>query len=103
MIEVREKSKQLGVVLEASQLAERDVPDYIEVDHNKMTATFVARPGPRRRAVPGADGTEPGRRVLLALTRAFIDLFGAAFGRPFHFCSGWRRPAPARTPDGVSP
>ena len=31
-------------VLEAVQLAERDVPDYIEVDHNKMTATFVRTP-----------------------------------------------------------
>ncbi|MCO5128539.1 MAG: 30S ribosomal protein S4, partial [Rhodobacteraceae bacterium] len=25
-------------------LAERDVPDYIEADHNKMTATFVRTP-----------------------------------------------------------
>ena len=45
MIEVREKSKQLVIVLEAVQLAERDVPDYIEVDHNKMVATFVRVPG----------------------------------------------------------
>ena len=28
------------IVLESVQLAERDVPDYIEADHNKMTATF---------------------------------------------------------------
>jgi small subunit ribosomal protein S4 len=26
-------------------LAERDVPDYIEVDHHKMTAKFVRQPG----------------------------------------------------------
>jgi small subunit ribosomal protein S4 len=39
VIEVKEKSKQLAIVLEAVQLAERDVPDYIEVDHKKMTAT----------------------------------------------------------------
>ncbi|GHC60605.1 30S ribosomal protein S4 [Limoniibacter endophyticus] len=45
VIEVREKSKQLAIVLEATQLAERDVPDYIEVDHNKMVATFVRAPG----------------------------------------------------------
>ena len=32
VIEVREKSKQLVSVLEAVQLAERDVPDYIEAD-----------------------------------------------------------------------
>ncbi|OIQ33516.1 MAG: 30S ribosomal protein S4 [Alphaproteobacteria bacterium MedPE-SWcel] len=44
LIEVRDKSKQLAVVLEAVQLAERDVPDYIETDHNKMTATFVRAP-----------------------------------------------------------
>ena len=44
-IEVRERSKQLTVVLEAVQLAERDVPDYVEVDHNKMVATFARVPG----------------------------------------------------------
>jgi len=43
-IEVRDKSKQLTVLLEAVQLAERDVPEYIEVDHNKMTATYVRVP-----------------------------------------------------------
>ena len=32
VIEVREKSRQLGLVLEAVELAERDVPDYVEVD-----------------------------------------------------------------------
>ena len=31
-------------VLEASQLAERDVPDFIEVDHGKMTAKFIRIP-----------------------------------------------------------
>ena len=45
VIEVRAKSKQLAVVIEATQLPERDVPDYIEVDHSKMTATFVRTPG----------------------------------------------------------
>lgn len=44
VIEVRERSKQLEIVLVASQLAERDVPEYIEVDHNKMVATFVRVP-----------------------------------------------------------
>lgn len=44
VIEVREKSKQMAMVLEASQLAERDVPDYIDVDHSKMTASFVRTP-----------------------------------------------------------
>ncbi len=44
VIEVRERSKQLATVLEAAQLPERDVPDYIEADHSKMTATFVRTP-----------------------------------------------------------
>lgn len=44
LIEVREKSRQLVTVLEAVQLAERDVPDYIAADHSKMTATFARVP-----------------------------------------------------------
>jgi small subunit ribosomal protein S4 len=44
VIEVRDKSKQLGLVIEASQLAERDVPEYVEVDHGKMTAKYVRIP-----------------------------------------------------------
>src|SRR6478752_7455894 len=45
VIEVREKSKQLVIVLESVQLAERDVPDYIEADHTKMVASFQRVPG----------------------------------------------------------
>ncbi|MBB06434.1 30S ribosomal protein S4 [Pseudooceanicola sp.] len=44
VVEVREKSKQIAVLLEATQLAERDVPDYIDADHSKMKATFVRTP-----------------------------------------------------------
>ncbi len=44
VIEVREKSKQLGLVLESVELAERDVPDYVEVDHGKMTARYLRQP-----------------------------------------------------------
>ena len=44
VISVREKSRQLGMILEAIQLTERDVPDYMEVDHTKLTATFVRTP-----------------------------------------------------------
>jgi len=43
-IEVRERSRQLAVLIEATQLAERDVPDYVEADHNKMVATFARVP-----------------------------------------------------------
>ena len=45
IISVKEKSCQMGLILEAIQLTERDVPDYLEVDHNKMTAKFVRTPG----------------------------------------------------------
>jgi small subunit ribosomal protein S4 len=45
VIEVKDKSKQLALVLEAGGLAERDVPDYIEVDHGKMTAKLARVPG----------------------------------------------------------
>ena len=45
VIEVKDKSKQMELVVVASQLAERDVPDYIEVDHTKMTARMTRVPG----------------------------------------------------------
>ena len=44
VIEVKDASKQLEIVVVASQLAERDVPDYIEVDHAKMTARVTRIP-----------------------------------------------------------
>ena len=45
VVEVREKSRQITVLLEAVQLTERDVPEYITADHSKMAATFVRTPG----------------------------------------------------------
>ena len=44
VIEVKEKSKQLALVVEAAALAERDVPDYVEVNHQKMTAKLTRIP-----------------------------------------------------------
>lgn len=44
VVEIREKSRQLGLVLEAIDLAERDVPEYLDVDHSKMTATYTRVP-----------------------------------------------------------
>jgi small subunit ribosomal protein S4 len=44
VIEVSEKSKQMTLVLEAIKSSEREVPDYINADHNKMTATLVRIP-----------------------------------------------------------
>lgn len=43
-IELRPKAKTMAVVLTAVQLAERDVPDYITVDHDAMKGTFVRTP-----------------------------------------------------------
>jgi small subunit ribosomal protein S4 len=44
VVEVKEASRQLAVVIEASQLAERDTPDYMEVDHHKMSAKYIRVP-----------------------------------------------------------
>ena len=44
VIEVRERSKQLGIIMEAIALAERDVPDYIDVSHEKLTASLTRIP-----------------------------------------------------------
>ncbi len=44
VVEVREKSKQLAVVLDAAQSAERDVPEYVEVDHRAMKGKFLRAP-----------------------------------------------------------
>ena len=43
-IELKEKSKQLAIVLEATKSTERDVPDYLEVDHDRMRGKFVRAP-----------------------------------------------------------
>ena len=44
IVEVKEKSKQLAVVLEAAKSTERDVPDYLQVDHDGMKGAFVRAP-----------------------------------------------------------
>jgi small subunit ribosomal protein S4 len=41
---VRQKSKQMAAITEALALAERDIPDYIEVDQSKLTVKFVRTP-----------------------------------------------------------
>jgi small subunit ribosomal protein S4 len=43
-IELTQKGREMALVIEASKSAERDVPEYIDVDHNKMTARFVRTP-----------------------------------------------------------
>lgn len=45
IIEIREKSRQIQMVMAAVQSAERDVPDYMEVDLDKRNGKFVSVPG----------------------------------------------------------
>ncbi len=45
-VELKENSKQLAVVLESTQLAERDVPEFYEADHTRMTCKLVRIPLP---------------------------------------------------------
>ena len=45
VIEVKESSRQLATVLESIKSSERDTPDYLEVDHGKMTAKLSRIPG----------------------------------------------------------
>ena len=44
VIEVRQKSKEMVLILESIELAERDTPDYIEVDTAKKVAKLVRVP-----------------------------------------------------------
>jgi len=44
VVEVREKSKNMALVMEAQESAERDVPDYMEVDASRLRGTFVRVP-----------------------------------------------------------
>ncbi len=44
LVEVREKARNMALVLEALQSGERDVPDYIEIDPKAMTARYLRTP-----------------------------------------------------------
>ena len=43
-VQIKQKSRELPLVLEAIEAPERDLPDYISVDYDKMKATFVRAP-----------------------------------------------------------
>ena len=43
-IELRGKAKEMLIVLEATKSGERDVPDYIEIDHQAMKGKFIRAP-----------------------------------------------------------
>jgi small subunit ribosomal protein S4 len=44
VISVKERSRNMALVLEAVQSSERDVPDYLQVDGKGLSATFVRAP-----------------------------------------------------------
>jgi small subunit ribosomal protein S4 len=43
-LELRTKAKDMALVLEAVKSTEREVPDYIEANHSRMTAKFLRTP-----------------------------------------------------------
>jgi hypothetical protein len=71
---LKESSRQIILVLEAQQLAERDaerdVPDYYEVDHTKMSAKIHPDSIAFGSALSGDDGTQSRDRVLFAVKPA---------------------------------
>ncbi len=44
VIEVRQKSRQHPLILETVQQPDRELPDYVEVDHDKLKGTFLRQP-----------------------------------------------------------
>jgi small subunit ribosomal protein S4 len=46
LVEVKDSSRELAFVIEARDLAERDIPDYFEVDQAKMNAKVIRIPLP---------------------------------------------------------
>jgi len=44
VVEVREKSRQMNLVLDAIDSPERDLPDYLNVDHDKLKGEYVRVP-----------------------------------------------------------
>ncbi|MGY8993271.1 MAG: 30S ribosomal protein S4 [Rhodospirillales bacterium] len=44
VVEIKTKSRQMNLVLDAADSSERDLPSYVDVDHNHMRGTFVRTP-----------------------------------------------------------
>jgi small subunit ribosomal protein S4 len=44
VISIKEKSRDMALILEAAQSGERDVPEYLSVDHKEMKGSFVRAP-----------------------------------------------------------
>ena len=43
-VELRDKAKTMGLILDAMDSGERDVPDYVEVDHNQGRGSITRIP-----------------------------------------------------------
>ncbi len=84
VVEVKEASRQLVIVLESVGLAERDVPEYLRGRSFQDDRQADPHPAAERSALSGSDGAESGHRILFAVifsqTRA----------------SGWRTPERAK-------
>ena len=61
VVQVREKSRNMALVLEALGSPERDIPEYIEVDPKSMSATYIRIP--ELADVPFAVKMEPAQVV----------------------------------------
>jgi small subunit ribosomal protein S4 len=61
VVEVKDKSREIAIILEATASPERDVPDYLNVDHKLMRATFLR--APQLADVPYPVQMEPNRVV----------------------------------------
>jgi len=57
VVELGDKAKTMALVLEAIQSAEREAPDYVEVDYNALKGAFVR--GPKLADVPYAANMQP--------------------------------------------
>ena len=44
VVEIAERSRQLPLVMEGVKSGERQVPDYLDADHNKMTVKILRIP-----------------------------------------------------------
>ena len=79
VVSVRERSRNMALVLEASQSAERDTPDYLEIDTKGLTAKFVR--APELAEVPYPVKMEPVGGILRVLCLPFLPC-GCGGGQP---------------------
>ena len=54
---MRQRAREMALVIEATQSVEREVPDYVEIDHDRMKGRFVR--GPKLADVPYPVTMEP--------------------------------------------